>query len=82
MFGRGEFAQSFGTAENKHGERREAGRPFAGGGILLAHATQQVDGGGMQPVGDRKHIGVWRGFWLGHSISARRHFSLDEANKI
>ena|SRR5208282_3365347 len=51
LLGGGEFAQHFGAAEDQHGERGEARRAFAGGGVLLADSAQQVDGGAVQAVG-------------------------------
>lgn len=81
LLGGGQFPQSFRSSENQHGERRKAGRPFASGYILLAQTTQQVDGGGMQPVGNRKDVGRGREFGLGHLVSIGGHFSLDAARQ-
>ena len=51
LLGGGEFSESSRAAEHQNGKRGETRGAFAGGGILLAHAAQQVDGGGVQVVG-------------------------------
>lgn len=58
LLGCREFAQSLGTSKHQHGKGRQARRTFAGGGITLAYAAQQVDGGGVQAVGEIKDLGV------------------------
>ena len=81
LLGGGQLAQSLGTPENQHGERREACRTFTGGDILFADAAEQVDGGGVQAVSNREKLGMGRGLWLGHRDS-RRQISLDESSEI
>ena len=58
LFGGGEFAERFWSAENQHRKRGEPRRALAGGDVLLAHAAQQVDRRGMQPVGDGQNVGM------------------------
>ncbi len=55
LLGGGEFAERFRvsdlwTAEDQHGECRQLRGADSGGCILVAHAAQQVDGGGMKAV--------------------------------
>ena len=52
LLGGGQFAQCFRASEHQHRKRGEPRGAFAGGDILLAHTAQQVDGGGVQAVGD------------------------------
>ena len=71
LFGGGEFFECFGAAENEDGKRRELRGADAGGGILLADAAKQMDGGGVQAVGDGECVRWKRIFrWLdfGHGI--------------
>jgi len=49
---RGEFLQRLRPSEHKHRKRREAGRTFSSGNVLLADKTQKMDGGGVQVIGD------------------------------
>ena len=51
LFGRGERADGLRPAEDENGKRREARCAQAGRIILAAQAAQQVDGGGVEPVG-------------------------------
>jgi len=59
LLGRGEFLERLWPSEYQDRERGEAGWAFAGSGILLADAAQQVDGGRVQAVGDGEDVG-WR----------------------
>jgi hypothetical protein len=52
LLSRSEFAQGLGATKNQDGERGEAGRAFSGSDILLADASQQVDGGRVETVSD------------------------------
>lgn len=58
LLGGGQFAQRFRATEDEHRERGQARRAFARGDVLLAHTAQQVDGGGVQAVGDHEDVGV------------------------
>ena len=51
LLGGGEAAKRLGTGEDKDRERRELRGADTAGCVLLAHAAQEVDGGGMKPVG-------------------------------
>ena len=54
LLGGRQFAQRLRTSENQHGKRGQARRTFSGGNVLLAQPAQQMDGGGVQPVGNDK----------------------------
>ncbi len=51
LLGGGEFAERFRAGEDQDRQRGELRGADAGSDILLAHAAQQVDGGGMKAVG-------------------------------
>src|SRR5580704_12828339 len=51
LLGGGEFAERFRVAENQNRQRGETRGTLAGGGVLLADAAQQVNGGAVQAVG-------------------------------
>jgi len=62
LLGGGQFAQRLAAAENQHRKRGKTCRALASGCVLLAHAPQQMDGGGMQAVRDSENFKVrlWR----------------------
>ncbi len=60
LLGGREFAERLRTSENEHGERGKTRRTFPGGDVLLAQPAQQVDRGGVQPVGNGpRSILIW-----------------------
>ena len=65
----GQFPQGFGTTENQHRQRRQASRPFAGCDVLLAQTTQQVNGSGMQPIGNGEDISLGFRFGLASDLN-------------
>jgi len=65
LLGGGEFAESLGasnpgTGKDEYGEGRQLRGADSGGHILQAHAAQQVDGGGVKPVGGGNGFGPGR----------------------
>ena len=55
LFCGGEFLQRLRSAENQHGQGGKTRRALTGGDVLLAHAAQQVNGGGVQAIGNREN---------------------------
>jgi len=53
LLGGSQFAERFGTTENQHRERRQPSWTLTGNRILIPDPPEQVNGGGMQPVGNR-----------------------------
>ncbi len=58
LLGGSEFAESLRAAENQYGKRGKTRGAFAGCGVLLPHAAQQVNGCGVQVVGQGYGGGV------------------------
>lgn len=52
LLGLGQLAEGERAGEDDHRQRREPGRREARGGVLLTQAAQQVDGRGVEAVGD------------------------------
>jgi len=71
LFGGGEFFQCFRSAENQNRKSGELCGANAGGHILFAHPAQQMDGSGVEAVGDGECQcvrSVFVGLDFGHRI--------------
>jgi catechol 2,3-dioxygenase-like lactoylglutathione lyase family enzyme len=72
LLGGSELARGAGPAEDEHREGREARSGEAGGGVLGAKAAEQVDGGCVEPLGERfggRILGWAGGLTVGHLAS-------------
>jgi len=69
LFGCGKLAESFWPTKHEYGKRGEPSRSLPGRNILFAELAQQVNGGRVKPVRQRKQ------FWT-HSSPAAPGFLL------
>jgi hypothetical protein len=61
LLGVGELTERFWSAEDEDGEGGELGWPYVGFAIADTKAAEQVDGGGVELVGDFGCGHVWCG---------------------
>ena len=65
LLGGGQLAQRFGPGEDQHRERRQLRWTHAAGRVVPANAAQEVNGSGVQPVGDGEDASMGLDFWHG-----------------